>query len=333
MTRFPRWTIHGRPAPASGAVVVALVVALVAGAGCDDPPRRRSDPAPTTPAVAIGTTRETLQVAGRERTFRLYRPAGVSLTEPVPLVVMLHGGFGSGEQAEESYGWNAVADRDGFLVVYPDGLNRAWAVSQECCGAPARDGVDDADFIIRLVEDLSARLPVDTDRVYAAGISNGGMLAYRLACQTEVFAAIAPVAATLLGDCPTPRPVSLIHIHGDADRIVPYTGGPGRQIEVGQGRLPTKVDGPPVPELAEQWRAVDRCDRPVRRADGPVTTSEARCPDGRGVTLITITGAGHQWPGGTRPGNGRLRRLDPPSTALDATDTIWRFFQEHPRAH
>ena len=333
MTRSSRLTARDRWASAPGIMAAVLAAALVAGVGCDDPPRRRSDPAATPPAVAVGTTQETLQVAGRERTYRLYRPASVSLTEPVPLVVMLHGAFGSGEQAANSYGWNAVADRDGFLVAYPDGLNHAWAVSEECCGAPARDGVDDAGFIVRLVEDLTARLPVDADRVYVAGISNGGMLAYRLACQTEVFAAIAPVAATLLGDCPSPRAVSLIHIHGDADRVVPYAGGPGPQFNVGQGRLPTKVDGPAVPKLVERWRGVDRCDPPVRRAEGPVTTSEARCPDGRGVTLITIAGAGHQWPGSIQPGNGRIRRLDPPSTALDATDTIWRFFQEHPRAH
>lgn len=331
MLRHPRSAIRRRPGLV--ALVLVLVAALAAGAGCDGTPRRQDGaPAtPTTPAVAVGTSRQTLEVDGRERTFRLYRPAAVPLTEPVPLVVMLHGALGSGEQAEASYGWNAAADRGGFLVAYPDGLNRAWAVGPECCGAPARDGVDDTGFIIRLVEELTATLPVDPDRVYAAGISNGGMLAYRLACQTGLFAAIAPVAATLLDDCPSPEPLSVIHIHGAADRVVPYGGGPGRQLDIGRGRLPTKVDGPPVPELVERWRTVNRCDPPTRSTDGPVTTSQARCPDGRAVTLITVAGAGHQWPGGTPPGGGRLLRLDPPSTALDATDTIWRFFQDHPR--
>lgn len=333
--RYPRAGIHA---------VVTLVAAVAVGAGCDATPERRPehrpDAAPSTAgasaapdaaAVPAGTSSRTVRVDGRERTYRLYRPAGVPLTGPVPLVVMLHGALGSGEQAESAYGWNAAADRGGFLVAYPDGLNRAWAVGPECCGAPARDGVDDAGFVIRLAETLTAELPVDPGRVYVTGISNGGMLAYLLACRTDVFAAVAPVAATLLGDCPTPRPVSLIHIHGDADRTVPYAGGPGRPVNAGGGKLPTKVDGPPVPELAARWRAADRCDPPARRTDAPVTTVEARCPDGRGVTLITVAGAGHQWPGAAPRGNGRLLRLDPPSTALDATDTIWRFFQAHPR--
>lgn len=332
MLSYPRTGAGRRHRILAVALAAAVVVAVVAvTAGCDDPPRRAPDAAPTTAAVPAGTSTRGLEVDGRERTYRLYRPSGVRLTEPVPLVVMLHGALGSGEQAESSYGWNAAADRGGFLVAYPDGLNRAWAVSPECCGAPARDGVDDAGFIVKLTEVLTSELPVDPDRVYVTGISNGGMLAYRLACQTRVFAAIAPVAATLLGECPDPQPVSLIHVHGDADRTVPYAGGPGRQINAGRGRLPSKVDGPPVPELVDRWRRVDGCGPLDEREEGAVTTATARCPDGYGVTLITVAGAGHQWPGGTRPGAGRVLQLDPPSTELDATDTIWRFFQDHPR--
>jgi polyhydroxybutyrate depolymerase len=237
---------------------------------------------------------------------------------------MLHGGFGSGDQARASYGWDAQADAGRFVVAYPDGVDRAWAVGGGCCGAPGRSGVDDVAFITAMVRGIAGKLPVDPARVYATGISNGGLLAYRLACESTVFAAIGPDSATMLGPCPSPAAVSVIHIHGTADRNVRYGGGPGEGVAA--------INGPPVPQLIETWRAVDRCPAPVVTSAGPVTTSVADCPDGRAVELVTIAGAGHQWPGAeARPLAQRLLGTDPPSTALNATETIWRFFAAHPR--
>jgi poly(3-hydroxybutyrate) depolymerase len=163
------------------AVLVAglLVVGAVGLTGC-----RRSG---TGTAVA-GTTTHTITVDGQRRTFRVYRPARLPAGTPAPLVVMLHGALGTGAQAESTYGWDAEADRGGFLVAYPDGLHRSWAVSDGCCGPPAAAGVDDVAFITRMVKEVSGWLPVDADRVFATGISNGGMLAYRLACDTTIFA-------------------------------------------------------------------------------------------------------------------------------------------------
>jgi polyhydroxybutyrate depolymerase len=285
------------------------------------------------PRVPVGTSERTLTVDGRQRTYRLYRPASAKLDAPVPLVVMLHGAAGTGAQAQEAYGWTAQADRDGFVVAFPDGLNRAWAVGPQCCGAPAREGVDDVGFITELVAAIGGELPVDPARTYVTGISNGGLLAYRLVCDTALFAAIGAVSTTLTGDCPSPKPVSVLHIQGKLDETMPYDGGPGRRDNGGTGRNPVKIDGPPTPELAARWRAVDRCGEPRTSTDGPVVRSTASCPDGRAVELITITDAGHQWPGG-RPNPPRAEKLldlDPPSTALNATETIWRFFAAHPR--
>lgn len=278
-----------------------------------------------------GTSTQTINVGGRARTYRVYRPTATTTTSAgLPLVVMLHGGYGSAGQAEASYGWDAEADAGRFLVVYPDGVGRAWNVGGGCCGQPARDGVDDAAFVAAAVRDVEARLPVDADRVFATGISNGGMLAYRLACDTRLFAAIGPDSATLLGPCPTPKPLSVIHIHGSADTRVPYNGGPG------DGRA--RIDGPAVPAVIAGWRTVDGCGAPrstttpAAAGAGAVTTSLATCPDGRAVELVTIDGAGHQWPGAPgRPLVQELLGTDPPSTALDATDVIWRFFAAHPR--
>jgi len=297
------------------------LLAVVLLAGCRAP-GGGPVPAPAPSGVAVGASTQSITVDGRVRTFHVYRPA--ALPARTPLVLMLHGGFGSGTQAERSYGWDARADTGQFVVAYPDGLNHAWAVGGGCCGDPGRTGVDDVAFIRAVVSTLSGQLPVDPARVYATGISNGGLLAYRLACDTDVFAAIGPDSATLLGTCPSPAPVSMIHIHGTADHNIPYDGGPGDGV--------AKIDGPPVPDVVAQWRSVDQCAAPVVTITGPVTTSVAACPGGRSVELVTVDGAGHQWPGSTRTLVQRLAGTDPPSTALDATDTIWRFFAAHPRA-
>lgn len=282
--------------------------------------------------LPTGSSVLTLTVQGLERTARLYRPTGTRGSTDIPLVVMLHGALGSGRQAERSYEWNAMADQGGFVIAYPDGQNRAWTVSDGCCGPPARDGVDDVAFITALVSEISARTPVDPARVYATGISNGGMLAYRLACDTSLFAAIGPVVATQLGACPEPHPTSIIHIHGTADQTVPYDGGPGRLEDIPSWLGPVELDGPPIPELVTQWRMVNDCGEPARSTAGQVVTSTATCPHGRAVQLITVKGAGHQWPGASGPGRRAERRLglDPPAPAPDATETIWRFFAEHP---
>jgi polyhydroxybutyrate depolymerase len=303
------------------AVVAALSLALTAG--CAVRTERAWTPtAAVDGPVPVGPSTHSITVGGRVRTYHLYRP--VAVATPAPLVVMLHGGFGTGSQAETSYGWDSRADSAGFLVAYPDGLDRAWNTGGGCCGTPARENVDDVGFITAMVHQIQGELAVDADRIYATGISNGGIMAYTLACRSDLFAAIGPDSATMLGECPDPRPLSVIHVHGTADHNIPYQGGPGRG--------PGHIDGPAVPEINATWRRVDDCAAPTVTTDPPVTTSLASCPNGHAVELITLDGAGHQWPGGrpnTRAGN--LVHLDPPATAVDATAVIWQFFAGHPK--
>jgi polyhydroxybutyrate depolymerase len=295
--------------------LLTVLLLLNLTAGCEA--RRTS----TVDKMSVGTSRHTVEVGGRSRDFLVYRPAG--LPAAAPLVLMLHGGFGTAAQAQSGYGWDAVADRERFLVGYPEGLNRAWSVGGGCCGSPGRDGVDEVAFIEAMIDTIAASVPLDNGRIYATGMSNGAMLSYRLACDSHRFAAVGPVAGTLLGDCPAPGPVSVIHIHGTADRNVPLDGSPGTGV--------AKVDGPPVATVTARWRTVDRCDPPTTAVAGPVTRSIADCPDGRAVELITVAGAGHQWPGaGRRPLRESALGADPPSDALDATATIWAFFAAHP---
>jgi polyhydroxybutyrate depolymerase len=249
---------------------------------------------------AIGVSVHTLHVGGSDRAYRLYQPPG--LTPSAPLVIMLHGGFGTAEQAERAYGWDELADKAKFVVAYPDGLHRAWNTNGGgCCGRPAREGVDDVRFISAVVADVAKNVSVNVAQVYATGISNGGIMAYTLACNTGVFAAIGPDSATQLDPCPSPHPTSVLHIHGTADRLIPYKGGRGTSV----------IDGPSAANVNAFWRNVDRCGAPTATTSGEVTTSTATCADHRAVVLVTVDGGDHEWP-------------------PFATETLWRFFDSHP---
>jgi polyhydroxybutyrate depolymerase len=234
---------------------------------------------------------------GLERSYRLHLPGSGSGARP--LVVVLHGAFGSARQAESAYGWDAVANRKGFLVAYPDGWQRTWNTGGGCCGAAALQRVDDVGFLSAVVRRIRAHHRIDARRIYLAGMSNGAIMTYTMACRSRVFAAIGPVAGTQLVRCPHAAPVSVVHVHGLADTLVPFDAG--------------------VPQVIAGWRAIDRCASPSVTVRGPVRRSSSTCPRGRAVTLITIAGAGHAWPGASTPG------------PLDATRAIWRFFEAHPK--
>ncbi|GJO11007.1 alpha/beta hydrolase family esterase [Mycobacterium marinum] len=303
------------------AVVLGLLVVWTGG--CSAGGHAAGAPAPAT--IPVGRSTQSIQWDGAERTFNLYRPQG--LTGAVPLVVMMHGGFGNGAQAERAYHWNDKADQQHFLVAYPDGLHRAWNAGT-CCGLPQRNNVDDVGFLTAMVAEIGKQIPIDSARVYATGMSNGAMMALRLGCQTEIFAAIAPVAGTLVTDCARARPTSVLQIHGTADQSVPYDGGPGQAVKINGS---PRVDGPSVPSVNATWRAIDACGPPISSTAGVVTTVTAECADGHTVELISVAGAGQQWPGGTRGPLLERLGLPEPSTALDATDTIWQFFAGHRR--
>lgn len=281
---------------------------------------------PGSQSIPVGQSTRSIESGGVSRTFHLYRPQG--LTDAAPLVVMLHGGFGNGEQAERAYHWDAEADSGRFLVVYPDGLNRAWNAGT-CCGEPQRVGADDVGFITAMVGAIEQQMPIDRARVYVTGMSNGAMMALRLGCQSDVFAAIAPVAGTLLTDCSQAHRASVLQIHGTADDRVPYNGGPGKAFSFNGT---ARVDGPSAESVNATWRAIDACGPPNSSTAGDVTTQVAGCPDGRTVELISVAGAGHQWPGGEpSPLAEKLAGIPAPSAALDATDTIWQFFTRNHR--
>lgn len=281
---------------------LALLGVLFLVAGC-------APPAAITAQFIPGTSRHTITVGGIDRGYRLYIPTG--LAPAASLVVMLHGWTGSAKQAQRQYGWDEVADSVKFVVAYPEGLGESWnagaagpATSDRvgCCGRASADGVDDVGFITAAIRDIADNVGIDPARIYAAGISNGGMMAYKLACSTAVFAAIGPDAATQLEACPAPRPTSVLHIHGTDDRLIRYDGEPGTAVPV---KTPTPAD------LNAFWRTVDQCQPPATTVDGALTTTAASCLNGRSVELITVAGGGHDWP-------------------PFATQRMWDFFAAHP---
>ena len=278
-------------------------------------------------SIPVGQSTPDHRVGRGQQNFQLYRPQG--LTDAAPLVVMLHGGFGNGAQAERSYHWDGEADNGHFLVAYPDGLNRAWNAGT-CCGEPQRVNADDVGFITAMVGAIEQQIPIDRARVYVTGMSNGAMMALRLGCQTDTFAAIAPVAGTLLTDCSRARPTSVLQIHGTADDRVPYNGGPGKAFAANGN---PRVDGPSVESVNATWRGIDACGPPTSS-----TAGERDDPNGRmrrrANRRVDLGGRRGPPMAGRRAEPTRRTKLagiPAPSTALDATDTIWQFFAQNHR--
>lgn len=285
-----------------------------------------------TAASGTDAGRHVLAYGGVERGYLLRLPSGTPVGARLPLVLVLHGGGGNAANAERMTGFTDKAMRESFIVVYPEGSGRlkgrllTWNAGH-CCGYAMDRKVDDVGFIATLIDRLVAEYPVDPDRVFVTGMSNGGMMTHRLGIElADRVAAIAPVVATLFGNERVPsRPVSALMINGLLDQSVPHLGGvPG-------GRFPGAWDGMatrPALDQVDFWAAADGCETPCPRRDsGPASQWLCACPAGSGVELYLVKDNGHAWPGGERGS----WRGDKPSTALNATDLIWAFFHSHGR--
>jgi len=268
-------------------------------------------------------------VGGRQRSFLVDLPPGYDDRQRYPLVIDFHGGGGSPAGARKQTGFSALGARVGVIVVYPAGSGRlngerllTWN-AETCCAYAQREHIDETEFVRALLDTVQVRYSIDPTRVYATGLSNGGMMAHLVGCRlSDRFAAIAVVSGELTVDCRPAHPVSVLIIHGTADENLPYDGGVGRKALASHNVRPVRY-------AFETWRSRDRCPDSVRvSVTGSLTHSTwAPCADGTAVELYKITGGGHAWPGGERMSS----LLDAPSTALDATQVIWAFFANHPK--
>jgi polyhydroxybutyrate depolymerase len=284
---------------------------------------------PGTARAQSGETRQTLVVGGVTRSYLLFVPTGHQSGRPLPLVLVFHGGGSRARAMTTHTGFTRLAEREGFAVAYPEGLQGRWNDGR---GYGASH--DDVAFVRALLDTMGRRVTLDSSRLYATGISNGGMFAYRLACDLPgVLAAVAPVAgavpAALADRCAGTAPVAVAAFQGTADPLLPYAGG-GRGAS-GRGEVLSAL------RSAELWARVDGCPaEPELEAPGDSVRDGTRvrgrrwtgCRSGREVVLYTIEGGGHTWPDGppVGPRVGRVTR------ELKATEVIWAFFAAHPRS-
>ncbi|MBI5542809.1 MAG: hypothetical protein HY901_02895, partial [Deltaproteobacteria bacterium] len=294
-------------------------LAPLASAGCVTPGTR----------YPAGTTSGTLAFGGKVRTFRVHVPPVYQAGSPAAAVLMLHGGGGSAEQLQsESARMDPIADRDGFVTVYPDGTGvlQTWNGGL-CCGKAVEEGVDDVGFLDELLDHLEGELCLDQRRVFAMGMSNGAIMSHRLACELSArIAAVAPVAGTIgVATCQPVRPVPVMQIHGTSDGHVPWDGG------LGCG--PAGVAFVSVPDTMEGWRTRNGCEAATsahfQQGDGTCTAhSGCAAP----VVLCSIAGGGHSWPGGEpKPGVVNCPADGAQSTTFIASEAAWQFFKANPR--
>jgi len=255
---------------------------------------------------------ETISSGGVTRHYILHVPVSYQQGKAVALIFNFHG-YGSNSQQEENLtDMSAKADRENFMVVYPDGLNHAW---HDGSGA---EGNADKQFVRDLIMNLENQYSIDTKRIYATGFSNGGGMTNRLGCDmADLIAAIAPNsgAYNLWQDCHPARPVPVLAFHGLDDNVVPYAGGTPKTME------------PPIEEWAASWATIDGCSS-TPAITMPVDTVTVHiwsgCKDNANVILYSLANHGHSWPGST------VMPKSITSQAVNATDLMWEFFKAHP---
>jgi len=277
-----------------------------------------------------------IEHGGLRRTYLLHVPPSLRKGAPVPLVLALHGGGGTGLGMETVTGLSPLSDRHGFIVVYPDAVGKNWNDGRGLRQLRSqREDIDDPGFMAALVEDLRRSHGVDPARVYATGISNGAIFCHALAAKRAgLVAAIAPVvggmAPSVAADFAPARPVSVIVVQGTADPLVPFAGG---TVAWNRGRIL------PTAEAVGKWVEHDGCgpeplreelpDRDPRDGMRVRRDTYGGGKEGTEVVLVTVEGGGHTWAGGLQylP----ERTIGKTCRDVDASALIWEFFSRHPR--
>jgi len=271
---------------------------------------------------------DSISVQGQFRTFLTHIPESFTGAEDVPLVLALHGGTGNAFNLQNQSQLSVKSDEEGFIVVYPEGLRlgllniRTWNAGW-CCGQASVQEVDDVGFINQLLDSLQTQYPLDETRVFVTGMSNGGYMSYRLACElSDRIAAIAPVAASISYDnCSLNEPIPSIHFHSYLDENVRYQGGFGVGL--------ADHYSPPLDSLFDIWSDQLNCNSEndtLINDDQLTHVIWADCDCETEIQYYISTDGGHSWPGGNNTPLG-----DPVSNFLNANDLMWDFFENHPK--
>lgn len=274
---------------------------------------------------------EQVKLGGRTRSFSVHQPGGAAPRGGYPVILAFHGGGGQGRGMERLTGLDAQADARGFLVVYPDGIDKHWNDGRNTIKNPQ----DDIGFVAAMLDRIEARYPVDRGRIYATGISNGALFAERLGCaMAERIAAIAPVSGSLPADlapnCHPARAVAVLQIDGTSDPIMPFGGGKVADFG-GRGEGGVVLS---VAETAAFWARHNGCGapgsvetlRPTAVLDRTRVTRQSyeACPAGGTVRVLAVEGGGHAWPGGAQYAPAFI--IGKASRQIDASQAIVDFF-------
>jgi polyhydroxybutyrate depolymerase len=290
------------------------------------------------PALTAGDHTLEVPYGGLSRRYIVHVPPPHG-TATLPVMLALHGGGGSASQFKKENGLDAVADRGGFLAVYPDGTGPlagvllTWNAGPHCCGWAREHAVDDVGFLVAVLDDLARRTPVDARRIYATGHSNGSMMAYRLAAErADRIVAIVTVAGAMdVPDFHPSRPVAVLDIHSVDDPRALYDGGRGPAFP-GTNQ---HVEHQPVQVGLARWAANNKCRETPRSMGTTAGTGGDRgqtvtrlvydgCAPNGAVEHLKLTGAGHGWPG-VNARRARQRLLGPSTSLVDASEEAWAF--------
>ncbi|MBI5294516.1 MAG: dienelactone hydrolase family protein [Chloroflexi bacterium] len=315
---------------------IVLLFALTLCA-CSRPIRSASTENPSA-SLPSGNHDLSMSVDGLERTYILHVPPAAD--QPLPLIIVLHGTYGTGRKMQLGLGFDPYADERGFLVAYPDAYQKPgenetarWNDGRGTL-ASSLAGIDDVKFITSLVNEIAAQVPLDKSRVFVTGASNGGMMTYRLGCETDrVFAGIAPVIGNIpepiFDSCNPQAPLDFLAINGDADPFVPHNGGevcadtPSRLCEGGWVKSQS--------ESLTKFSAANGCDLAPQSVILPAQIDDdtsieeqtyANCAGGAQVKAYIVQNGGHTWP----PRESQLEAGGQATGNLDATQIIVDFF-------
>lgn len=271
----------------------------------------------------------TIQHDGLTRMYRVHVPSKYDPAMPMPLLFALHGGGGNMDYmaTDANYGQITASERNGFIVVFPNGFSKlksgkfaTWNAGN-CCGGARDENVDDVGFIKQIVKNVTHQMNIDRNRVYATGMSNGGLMSYRLACEmSDVFKAIASVAGTDNTRSCTPRnPVPILHIHARNDSHVLFTGGAGEN-SLEKSKV---TDFTSVADTVSKWIRLNGCSATPRRIlekVGAYCEVYSQCLGDVQVQLCVTEVGDHSWPGAKKT------RGEPASQTISANDIMWDFF-------
>ncbi len=329
--------------------LIPIIVLFIILSACTRPnlprqsepvPTSASGPAPIQEMLSTGNHCLEITIDGLQRAYILHIPPAVNNGEPLPLIIVLHGTYGTGRKMQLGLGFDPYADSRGFYVAYPDAYQKPgeretarWNDGRGTL-ASSMQGIDDVKFLASLVEEIAGKSPLDKSRVFVTGASNGGMMTYRLGCETDgIFAGVAPVIGNIpqpiFDSCNPHTPLNILAINGDSDPFVPFTGGevcgdtPSRLCEGGWVESQSASVG--------KFAAANGCDAVPQSASQPAKVEDgtsikqqtyANCASGAQVTAYIVHDGGHTWP----PRESQVAAGGKATANLDATPLIVNFF-------